>query len=801
MLIPLSWLKEYINLPQSPGEIADILTMLGLEVDSIENLPPSFEKVVVARIISVEKHPNADNLSLVKVDDGTDTLEVVCGGSNCRPEMKVALAPVGATLQDDEGKTFKLKRAKIRGVESAGMLCTGKELHLSDSHEGILELPEDLIEGTQISDLYQEVVFEISVTPNLGHCASLLGVLRELSASTGEPFHKPKGLVEEDSLLPVDKLAKVRIVDEENCPRYACRVIQGVKVGPSPHWLKSKLELCGIRSINNVVDVTNFVLMEMGHPLHAFDYDRLEGHQIVVRAAKEEDQLVTLDAKERLLTHDTLLICDERKPVALAGIMGGLESEVGLHTTNILLESAYFNPKSIRKTSKRLALQTDASWRFERGSDPNIVLAALDRATMLIHQVAGGRVAAGVIDVKKGDFHPLAISCRVSRIRNVLGAHLSLSEIENVFQRLHFSYNWQDQDTLLVQVPTYRADIHAEIDLIEEVARIYGYDNISEHAVHFQASSLPHAPIFLFEREMRSRLIAEGLQEFLNCDLIGPKLLELVSNGMLNDKRIVRVMNPASLDQSILRPSLLPGLLEVVKYNYDHQNPDISGFEIGRIHVQQEELYKEQSMAAVVLSGRGSPYHWGLKSHEVDFYDLKGIVENVLKELGINENLRFEKSTLEIFHSGRQAVILSDSLQLGHLGEIHPTIVRRLDIPQRIFYAEFHLHDLIQMRKTGEKMQELALYPSSERDWTITLKKEISIGDVFSAIKSISSNLLEEVSLLDVYCSERLGKERKNVTFHFVYRDRKKTVSQQEVDEEHANLTQETLRLLGKAVI
>lgn len=801
MHIPLSWLQEFIKISQSPTEIAEILTMLGLEVDGIDFVAPPFEKVVVAKVVSVEKHPNADNLCLAKVDDGTHIVDVVCGAPNCRAGMKTALAPVGAIFHEPDGKVFKVSRAKIRGVESMGMLCSAKELQLSDDDEGIIELP-DAVVGTDLREIFKDVVFEISVTPNLGHCASVIGVVRELAAATGQvPYQKEKPALPEQADLPIDRAIQIKVDDPVLTPRYACRVIQGVRVGPSPQWLQRLLRLAGVRSINNIVDVTNYILLEMGQPMHAFDYDQIAGKQLVIRCAKEGEKLVTLDGKERSLSSDMLLICDEKKPLALAGIMGGKESEVGPNTVNILLESAYFEPKNIRKTSKKLALQTDSSWRFERGSDPNQVLAALDRAASLIVELAGGRVAAGVIDKKEREFPSKKIPCRVSRIKALLGCPLSLSEIETVFQRLRFPYQWQDQDTFIVEVPTYRVDIQAEIDLVEEVARIHGYDNITIESVRYESSHLPHVPMFLFEREIRSRMIAEGLQEFLNCDLVGPSQLNLLENSSYSDEAVIKVMNPASADRSILRPTLLPGLLEVVKYNYDHQNHDVSGFEIGRIHMKNGDLYKEQSIAGIILSGNHRPYHWDSKGQEIDFFDLKGIVENVLKELGVEENVHFQATTLDVFHSGRQAAILTGSHVLGHLGEIHPAIVRRLDVPQRIFYAELNLHDLIRERKKERKMHQLSLYPSSERDWTITLKEPTPIGEVFSAMRSIPSKLLEDVSLLDVYCSDRLGKERKNVTFHFVYRDHKKTISQEEVDTEHARLTQETLRLLGKAVI
>lgn len=799
MRVSLSWLKEYIHLDQDPAEIAEMMTMAGLEVDAIETVLPEVEGVVVGLVVSVEKHPNADKLVVAKVSDGIEEHQVVCGAPNCREGMKTAFAPVGAKVPEGEGKFFEIRQVKLRGVESSGMLCSSKELGIDDRNEGILEMGSDMEPGQDLSLLYPEIVFEVSLTPNLGHCNSVLGIVRELAAITKQSYVVPSGKPKEGDAL-VDSLAKVKVEAPKACPRYAARVIQGVKVAPSPVWLQKKLALAGIRSVNNVVDVTNFVLMELGHPLHAFDYDKLSGHEIVVKQGQEGAVFTTLDEKHRTLTNDTLMICDAVKGVAVAGVMGGLESEVSDATVNVLLESAYFSPTSIRKTSKRFALQTDASKRFERGTDPNNVIHALDRAADLIEMLAGGSVAKGVIDVASQSFAPKKIACRIPRVSEILGIHLSSSEIESIFQRLCFPYDVQDPDTLMVTVPTYRNDIHGEIDLIEEVARIYGYDHFRADPILFQGATLSHSPVFLFERNIRSRLIAQGLQEYLTCDLISPELVSLVEEQTSDADSVVTVLNPTSYDQSILRPSMLPGLLQIAKHNIDRQNFDISGFEVGRIHFREGSQYKEQSMAGILMTGCYRPHHWEHKSDQVDFYDIKGILENLFEELGIVD-ASFKPSSLKTFHPGRQATIEANGLVLGLVGEIHPSAIRKLDVEARILYAELNLHMLIQASKKTDLFTPLPQYPSSKRDWTITLKQEVPVAEVMDAISSIDSPILEKVVLLDLYQSDSLGKDKKNVTFHFVYRDRTKTVSQEEVDNEHARITQETLKLAGKAVI
>lgn len=785
MKILLSWLKEWVNTTLLPHQIEKKLTNAGLEVDAVVPVSAGFQKVVVGRVLKVEKHPNADKLCVATVSDGLSEYQVVCGAPNCREGIKTAFAMVGATIEDKEGKVFKIKPSKIRGVESFGMLCSEAELNLSSEHDGIVEFTHHFQEGADLATIYGDTVFEISLTPNLSHCASVLGVARELAALTGAKIHVPPFEIKEDG-SPIQNQIKVTVEDSLNCPRYACRLIEGVTIAPSPEWLQKRLTASGLRPINNVVDITNYLLLEMGHPLHAFDFDLLEEKQIIVRQAKENEVLVTLDGKERVLPKGTLLICDGKKPVAIAGVMGSQNSEVNDQTQNVLLEAAYFDPRSIRRASKGLGLLTDASKRFERGTDPNQIQESLDKAASMIVQIAGGKVAQGFVDVKSGTFEPNVVTCRVSRINYLLGTRISLSEVESIFSRLGFTSNYDGQDVLAVKIPTYRHDISAEVDLIEEVARIYGYDNIPKTSPRYHGSKIPNAPLFTFENEVRNQLLAAGLQEFLTCDLIGPHLLQIVNDESMAETQVT-VLNPVSIEQSILRTSLLPGLLQVVKHNWDRQNRTTFGFEIGRIHFKQGNHYIEDTVFGIILGGKGRPHHWDRKPQEIDFYDLKGMIENLLHELRIPE-VRFKKSSLETLHPGRSASVVAGELTIGSFGEVHPAIIRRLDVDQRLLFAEFNLQDLLKVRKDKAKMREVPMLPSSERDLTLTLPNTISIQSVFDWIRATSSNLLEEVTLIDVYESEKLGKGQKNVTFRFTYRDLKKTVSQEKVDEEHARI-------------
>lgn len=798
MRFPLSWIHEYIPLNHTPDQIAKILTMQGIEVESYETEGLAFEGVIVGLVTDVQKHPDADKLCVATVSDGKNSFQVVCGAPNCRKGMKTAFAPIGAVLKEEDGKTFTIKKSKLRGVESFGMLCAGKELNLTQDDDGIMDLSQDVPEGTPLSSLYGDTIFEVGLTPNLGHCSSIIGIARELSAATGIPLQMPKTIVEESG-ESIEDAVRLTVLDPNACPRYTCRVIKNVQVGPSPDALRMRLEKCGLRPVNNIVDITNYVLLEMGHPLHAFDYDLLDGKQIVVKKAEEGEQFTTLDHKERALTSNDLMIADGGRSVTVAGIMGGLNSEVTDQTRNILIESAYFDPVTIRKTSKRFGLQTDSSKRFERGADPNGLIPSLDRATMLIQQIVGGQVCKGVAEAKTKEFAEKIIPCRLSRTNQILGLNLGRGEIESIFKRLQFHSFWEGSDKIVVQVPTYRVDLQIEEDLIEEVARLYGYDNIPRKNSYYCSSPLQDAPIFVFEKEVQERLIAEGLQEFLTCDLIGPSALNLVQNQSMQPESMVKVLNPTSIEQSILRTSLLPGLLQVINHNIDHQNHHIGGFEIGRIHFTEGNQFKEQSVAGIILSGKSREHHWDEKPKEYDFYDLKGIVENLLFELGITDPV-FKNLQLSTFHSGRQASVFVGSLEIGTLGEIHPSIQRRLDVPQRILFGEFNLHDLIQVAKPKGKIKKLAIYPGSERDWTLTIKKEVPFTQIMQYIKQASPSLLEDVSILDIYCSDKLGNDYQNLTLRFVYRDPTKTVIQEVVDKEHQRLVLSVIDKLGNAL-
>lgn len=791
MKFPLSWLKEYVDVDLPPQQIAKILTSTGIEVDGIQQASMPFEKVVVAEVLEVSPHPNADKLCLAKVTDGVETYKVVCGAPNCKAGMKTALALLGATLKFPDGEEIKVKKSKIRGEESFGMLCSGKELGISSEGEGILEFAAHMKPGSDVAEIYSDTIFDVSLTPNLSHAASIIGIARELAAACNLPIKLPKsspnGTHEPEIVLEVE--------DPSDCPIYLGKVMEGISLQNSPDWIQSRLIACGLRPTFFAVDISNYVLLETGQPLHIFDLDKIDSKKIIVRRAHSGEQMETLDGKQRTLSKEMLVIADPKKSLAIAGVMGGANSEVTASTKRILIEAAYFKPTLIRKTSKALGLASDAAKRFERGVDPNGVAFALNRAASLIKEIQHDVVLKGTAAFQEKPFQEASIRCRLEKVNGLLGIHLSMSEVEAIFHRLGFKTESHGEDALMVRIPTYRVDISQEIDLVEEVARLVGFDHIPRKANMSHVSALPNNPYYIFQRKIRSLLIGEGLQEFLTCDLIGPAILEIVPDPLLlNDSRIA-VLNPTSIEQSVLRTSLLQGLLQTVKFNCDRENHNIAGFEVGRIHLKTEKGFQEPYVAGIVLTGRSRPYHIEPKPHEFDFYDLKGIIENIFEALNI-KRFSFRFSDLDTFHSGRQAEIQVDGEDVGTLGEIHPSIQRKLDLPTRVYFAEINLTDLLKAKRGDLKMKSIPPYPSSGRDWTITCPESLLVQELVGSIERIPSDILEEVSLIDIYRSKELGSHRKNVTLHFVYRDKAKTVSQEEVDTEHGRIIQAAEKMI-----
>jgi phenylalanyl-tRNA synthetase beta chain len=785
MKLPLSMIKSFISIDLPTAKIEETLSLLGIEVDAIYAPQPPFSGVVVGEVKSARRHPAAEKLQVTEVFDGKETFQVVCGAPNCRAGMRTAFAKAGAHLLEG-GKLRTIEKASIRGVESFGMLCSAPELSLYEDASGILDLPIDFPLGADCVGLLWDPVFEISLTPNLGHCMSALGIARELSAALQKPLHKKHAKLVESAARRIQ--TKVDVKAEALCPRYMARVIENIQVGPSPFWLQRELMAAGQRSINNVVDVTNYILLKYGQPMHAFDADKLAGGAIVVDTAKTSQRFAALSGVELEIPVGALLICDAEKPVAIAGVIGGSSSAVSNATQTVLLEAASFDPISVRSTSKKVGVRTDSSLRFEKGVDPSSIPEYLDEAAALLANISGGKIAAGVVDCKKKSFVPKQIRCRPNRVNQVLGTKLSESEIEAIFRRLGFGLG----EGLLVEVPLYRNDISEEIDLIEEVARIYGYNHIERPLPRATTAQIPHDPAYLFESELRRRLVALGLSEFLTCDLISPKLARIAQELSHEKNVLLETLHSKSEEYSILRPSLLPGLLQVIRTNLDQKNQQIAAFEIGRIHFQQDGSPIEFPMCAILLSGKEYSTHWDRKPASVDFYDLKGIAENLLEGLHIS-SCEFVPSKHPTFHPGRQADLIASGLRIGSIGELHPELLAKVDIHQKVYYAELNAQYLQKLQGPPPKMKPLPQFPSSERDWTVPQDPKANIAALLAAIEKSSTPLLEKFEVIDLY----RGEGKTNVTLRFTYRDKAKTVSFEEVEGAHSKMVEEAVAILA----
>ncbi len=812
MNVTLNWLKNYIDFELSPSELADRLTMLGVEVESVKQLGAELEGVVVGSVGSIKPHPNADKLVLCQVDIGeTEELQIVCGAPNVREGMLAPVATIGATLPIG----LTIKRAKLRGETSHGMLCSEKELGLSEDTAGLMELPTDLSLGTSISAALglDDVVFELEITPNRPDCLSLIGVAREIRAETGNALKLPQVDFNEDE-TDTQEITSVTIEAPDLCPRYAARVIRGVKVGQSPAWLQQRLESVGIGVINNIVDITNFVLMEYGQPLHAFDYHKLAENRIVVRRAAAGENLTTLDEIDRELTSDMLVIADAEKPVALAGVMGGYDSEITETTADVLLESAYFNPSSIRATAKALGISTEASYRFERGGDPGAVLTALDRAAQLIAEFAGGSICKGVVDVYpgsppvtgKGAQQPLTeIQLRPERVNFILGTTIDTSEMVQILSNLGFDVkangtgNYQaDEETsrLQVTVPTFRSDVTREIDLVEEIARVYGYDNIP---TTLPKGDIPvPAPNLSTEvrKHIKHFLRAAGMMEAINYSFCDPNCFDKIRFAVDHPLRdVLKLQNPLSPEMSVLRTTLLPSLLENAQHNRNHQIDTIALFEIGSVFIRNG-TEKEPERVTGILAGQVGDGVYSNPHREPDFYDIKGLVEGILEVCGIVD-YTLEKTDAPTFHPGRNAAVLSSHKQIGIFGEAHPEVLENYDLPYKAYLFDFDMEALVDAAIFAKRFEPIPVYPKVERDLAIVVDKEILSDMPTALIYTTGGELVESVRLFDVYEGEQVPEGKKSLAYAITYHSATETLTDKAVNALHDKVVKHLNQELG----
>jgi phenylalanyl-tRNA synthetase beta chain len=793
MNVTLNWLKAYIDFEFSPSELADRLTMLGVEVESVKHLGTELEGVIVGSVTSIRPHPNADKLVLCQVDTGeTEELQIVCGAPNAREGMLAPVATIGATLP--VGLT--IKRAKLRGETSQGMLCSEKELGLSDDAAGLMELSTDIPLGTPLSEALglDDVVFELEITPNRPDCLSLIGVAREIRAETGNPLKLPTVDLQESG-INIRDLTSVTIGAPDLCPRYAARVIQGVKVAESPAWLRQRLESVGIGVINNIVDATNFVLMEYGQPLHAFDYHKLAENRIVVRRARDNEQITTLDEVERELTPDMLVIADAEKPVALAGIMGGYDSEITETTCDVLLESAYFNPLSIRATAKALGISTEASYRFERGADPGAVLAALDRAAQLIAELTGGTICDGIVDVYPGQQPLTEIQLRPERVNFVLGTTIEAAEMVQILDRLGFDVDATGK-VYQVVVPTFRSDVTREIDLIEEIARVYGYDNIPTTLPKGDIPVPAPTPKTEARRRIKHFLLAAGMMEAVNYSFCDPNCFDKIRLNADDPLRnTLQLRNPLSPEMSVLRTTLTPGLLENAQHNRNHQIDTIALFEIGGVFVHDGEE-KEPERVTGVLAGQIGEGVYSDPYRHPDFFDIKGLVEGMLEVCGVVD-WTLQKTDASTFHPGRNAEVLLGDRQIGVFGEVHPKVLENYDLPYKAYLFEFDLEGLADAATFAKRFEPISIYPKVARDLAIVVDKETLSDMPTELIYTTGGDAVDSVRLFDVYEGEQVPEGKKSLAYTITYHSATETLTDKAVNTLHDEVVKCLNRELG----
>jgi phenylalanyl-tRNA synthetase beta chain len=788
MKVSLNWIRDFVEIRIGLKELINLLTMAGLEVEEAVSVGEGFEKVVVAEIQSVRRHPNADRLSLVEVKTQQESFSIVCGATNIKGGQKVPLALVGARLPNG----IEIKKSKIRGVSSEGMLCSETELGLGKDASGILILPPHVPLGVDLGEALglKDTLLDISITPNRPDCLCVIGVAREIAALTHQRVKHPL-LSLSDRGEEIHQKTSVTILDQDLCPRYVARMIEGVKIGPSPHWMSDRLEKVGIRSITNVVDVTNYIMMEYGQPLHAFDFELLEEGRIVVRRAKEGEEFVTLDGVKRTLDGEMLMICDGVKPVAIAGVMGGLNSEIREDTGTVLLESAYFNPAGNRRTSKKLGLETEAAYRFGRGIDYGGCLSAADRATQLIQELAGGRVVEGVVDVYPVPIKPKPIRLSVRKIHQVLGTEVSAKQVTNYLEDLGLEVRGENEDVLVGTPPSFRGDLEREIDVIEEVARLDGYERIPTTIPKGPPSSEERSKEFLIERRLVDTLIVHGYHEVVTYSFTSPSSWDII--GLPPDdprRQHLRILNPLTEDLSVMRTSLIPGLMETARYNLSRKNSNLKLFELKKVFLPQEgeRLPKEVKILAGVAMGFDRDPHWAFSPRSVDFYDVKGCVEDLLDALMV-KGARFNQAgDVPYLHPGKASRVALDQEVLGAFGEVHPEVLGRYEIHGKVYLFEMDFGKMVKWARNEKRFQPLPKFPAVYRDLSVIVDKALEAERVIEAILSFRQPFVEEIILFDIYQGPPIPDGKKGISYRIRYRASDRTLTDEEVNQYHEKI-------------
>ena len=802
MKVSLSWLKEYVPIHMAVSDLAEALTMAGLEVEAVEDRYAHLETVVVGRVVEVLPHPNADRLKLCRVDGGNGIVPVVCGAPNVATGLNVPLARVGTRLPDGT----LLAKTVIRGETSEGMLCSQIELGLGLDGSGLMVLDGDFQAGISIKAALNlsDTTLEIGLTPNRPDCLSMMGVVREIAAIQGVNINPPVFSLP-DVAGDIGMITSVTIDAPDHCPRYAARLLEGITVAPSPYWLQDRLRSVGVRPINNLVDVTNFVMLETGQPLHAFDFDHLAGHRIVVRTAAQGEPFTTLDQKARRLSDQMLMICDGEKPIALGGVMGGLNSEIEDTTTRVLIESACFDPVSIRKTSKALGLNTDASHRFERGVDPDGTLFALNRAAGLMAELGQGRLVGGVIDEDFRTSGPLALSLSVRATNNLLGTDLDRDRMATLLESIEFKVQADGEDGLHVQVPSFRVDVTRPQDLMEEVARLSGYNQIPTTFPTLPAQGTTPSLMMVRRNQIRDILSGFGFSEAINYSFIGPDSCDRIQLGADDPRRRhVALLNPISEEQSVMRTTLVPGILEAAQRNISRQQNSLRLFEVGKVFLPQPDalLPLEKEMLVGLWTGPRLRAAWHTLEKACDFFDIKGTVEGLALALGITA-LSFTALPDDqccYTRAGQTAQILHGRQMLGIVGEVDAAVVNNYSLKQAAYIFELDLEMIGQLDLDFKQMAPIPRFPSTARDITVIVDREIESGRLLDTVAQFGEKLVEELYLFDVFAGDPIPAGKKSVSFRVVYRSAERTLEDETVNEIHHHLTHRLITEFGAAL-
>jgi phenylalanyl-tRNA synthetase beta chain len=770
MKITFDWLSEYIKLDLSPDDLVEALTMLGLEVDSVTRSGWDYNGILVGKVQKKDKHPSADKLSICEVDVGSEILSVVCGAPNVDIGQTVPVATVGTEFPGG----FKIKKAKLRGVESNGMICSESELGLSDASDGIMVLQTDTAPGTPFRNVVStgDVLIDVDVTPNRPDCFGIFGIAREVAAFQSQRFSRPSiDIAESDE--KIEALFKVTIKDPEKCPRFTARFIRDVEIAPSPEWLQRRLQAIGVRPINNVVDITNYVMMETGHPLHAYDYDLLQGQEIVVQTLKAGQRFTTLDGNQHELNDECLMICDGERGVGFGGIMGGLNTEVSENTRRVLLECAYFNPVNIRRTSRYLGLSTEASKRFERGVDPNGLLYALNRAAHLIAELSGGKIARGVIDVYPREIAPQKIKLRCERARKLLGVDISNRIIRDLLSSIDFSSSGEAE--LLVTVPTFRPDVTREIDLIEEIGRLFGYDKVPSVTQATVEQTRPINKSLAAARKIPGILLSAGFSEIVTYDILSRRQVQM----FLHDSQPIELVNPLSEDFSTLRPSLIPGLLNTMRRNINYGNRDLRIFETGRVFTLEDNEIQETERIAGGLSGNTGTTSWKNKSSRVDIFDLKGFIQYLFTRCKI-ENWSFEISNHLLLDHVLDICINGGSV--GFAGQVSETLLAKFDVDQPVFVFDLEFNSIKNGIPWERKFKQLQRFPSVKRDIALMVRDQVRADQLLREIRAAGGLNLRDVRVFDVFSGKQVGEGNKSIAFNLMFYSPERTLTEQEID-------------------